>query len=147
MSGKWQESKEGGRGKERWKKREQGKDLIDEKSKGQSKRRERICFMTPHKYRNVEGGRRDGKLKQRDTGEGKRKESGEWKSFCHPENLLEVLERGGGRGGGEGGITVQENDLGTHAISHWKSRPDTTASIIQMTMANERDPNKSPRIH
>lgn len=58
--------------------------------------------------------------------------------------VTEVLERGGGRGGREGGITVQENDLGTQAISQRESRPDTTASIIQMTMANERDPNKSP---
>ena len=57
---------------------------------------------------------------------------------------MEVLERGGKKGGGEGGITEHENDLGTQAISHWESRPDTTASIIQMTTANEQDPNKSP---
>ncbi len=55
-----------------------------------------------------------------------------------------MLERGGKIGGGEGGITEEENDLGTQAISHWESRADTTASIIQMTTANERDPNKSP---
>ena len=58
--------------------------------------------------------------------------------------VVEVLERGGKKGGGEGGITEVENDLGTQAISHWENRPDTTASIIQMTTANERDPNKSP---
>lgn len=54
-----------------------------------------------------------------------------------------MLEMGGEKGGGEGGITEEENDLGTQAISHWESRPDTTASIIQMTMANEQDLNKS----
>lgn len=54
-----------------------------------------------------------------------------------------MLERGEAEGG-EKGITEEENDLGTQTISHWESRPDTTASIIQMTMANERDPNKSP---
>lgn len=38
----------------------------------------------------------------------------------------------------------EENDLGAQAISHRESRLDTTASIIQMTTVNERDPNKSP---
>lgn len=51
--------------------------------------------------------------------------------------VIEVLERGGGKGGGERGITEEENDLGTQAINHWENRPDTTASIIQMTTANE----------
>lgn len=54
-----------------------------------------------------------------------------------------MLERGG-KGGGDGGITEGENDLGAQAISHWESRLDTTASIIQMTTVNEQDPNKSP---
>lgn len=58
--------------------------------------------------------------------------------------VIEVLERGGKKGGGEGGITEKENDLETQAISHRESRSDTTASIIQMTTANERDLNKSP---
>lgn len=32
--------------------------------------------------------------------------------------VIEVLERGGKKGGREGGITEEENDLGTQAISH-----------------------------
>lgn len=62
-------------------------------------------------------------------------------------NLLPLLYgRLGGRWkrGGEGEITEGGNYLGAQAISHWESRLDTTASIIQMSPVNERDPNKSP---
>lgn len=69
-----------------------------------------------------------------EKGVGKEMESTKWKSFCH--FAIEVLERGG-KGGGDGGITEGENDLGAQAISHWESMLDTTASIIQMTTVNE----------
>lgn len=52
---------------------------------------------------------------------------------------------GNSRGGNrdrKGEITGVENDVAAWAISHSESRPDTSASIIQITMANEQDPNK-----
>lgn len=50
--------------------------------------------------------------------------------------------RGGKNRDRKGEITGVENDIAAWAISHSESRPDTSASIIQITMANEQDPNK-----
>lgn len=50
--------------------------------------------------------------------------------------------RGGENRDRKGEITGVENDVAAWAISHSESRPDTSASIIQITMANEQDPNK-----
>lgn len=66
------------------------------------------------------------------------------------EILWPLSWRIAGRGGGGGRRRRgrknrgEENDLGAQAISHRESRLDTSASIIQMTTVNERDPNKSP---
>lgn len=54
--------------------------------------------------------------------------------------MLEI--QGGENRDRKGEITGVENDVAAWAISHSESRPDTSASIIQITMANEQDPNK-----
>lgn len=127
---------------------------MEEEIREQGKREERNHFVTTHDYRNLKGVHREGWLKEKSTREVTREGKGVDKGMYGKREteillplrkfVIEVLERGGKRGGGEGGITEEENDLGTQAISHRESRPDTTASIIQMTTANERDPNKSP---
>ena len=64
--------------------------------------------------------------------------------FATHKTSYKCDKKGRRKGGGKGGITEKENDTETQAISQWESRPDTSASIIQITTVNERDPNKSP---
>lgn len=65
------------------------------------------------------------------------------KSFSHSEIRYTCWKfKGGKNRDRKGEITGVENDVAAWAISHSESRPDTSASIIQITMANEQDPNK-----
>lgn len=65
------------------------------------------------------------------------------KSFSHSEIRYTCWKfKGGKNRDRKGEITGVENDIAAWAISHSESRPDTSASIIQITMANEQDPNK-----